>query len=95
MTTENPTASPARFECPVRLTRYAVAITSPKTGTTVEVPVYSAPAPVRRRIVHAAAYGRRVASFTVDELRAFVASKPVPVPLYGGWRAPRGRRRYR
>lgn len=93
MSVSHPTASVRTFECPIRLTDHGVSITSPKSGRTVTVPNTVAPIRVRGRILAARAIGRPTATFTADELRAFLAAVPVPVPLWGGWRHPRGRRR--
>jgi hypothetical protein len=60
------------FECPVRLTAGGVSITSPKTGRTLTRSNDAAPPRVRGRIVQARNVGRPTATFTADELRAFV-----------------------
>lgn len=93
MNVSNPTASRRLFECPVRLSRSGVSITSPKTGRVVTLPESIAPVRVRGKIIQARSTGRPTATFTAEELRAFLAAVPTPVRLWGGWRHPRGRRR--
>lgn len=66
--------NPLSFECRVRLTASGVSITSPTTGRTVTVSNDAAPRRVRGRIIQARSVGRPTASFTADELRAFLAA---------------------
>lgn len=63
-------SSEQRFECNVRLTAAGVAITSPRTGRTLELSHARAPRRLRGRIVQARSVGRATVAFTPDELRA-------------------------